>query len=156
MWMRQVIILGSREDETRGAMRMRSVKPVRTKPVRKTSPCLVQERVCPNWREQVSSVTRWLDYLFNIWSLPTLQVCPTALKLPNRFNFLNNSHLIHSQNFAKGQSSEISPNLVTLKAGPVKNCEDSSKHIFTKLHNFSLIFSRKLLLTLSWKQTILQ
>ena len=32
----------------------------------------------------VSSVTRWLDYLFNIWLLTTVEICPKALKFAQK------------------------------------------------------------------------
>ena len=32
-------------------------------------------------KEDPSSVTRWLDYLFNIWSFTTMKISPIAFKI---------------------------------------------------------------------------
>ena len=64
------------------------------------------------------SVTRWLDYFFNIWTFTSMKVsgkgynvCQSRLHiLPN----FNNPSLIAQRLLNCCQSGEISPNLVTL------------------------------------------
>ena len=65
-----------------------------------------------------TSVTWWLDYLFNIWPFTTMRMCPKYLKFTKVCTKLCQ---IQNEPFQNGQScsttclsGEISPNLITL------------------------------------------
>ena len=65
-----------------------------------------------------TSVTWWLDYLFNIWPFTTMRMCPKYIKITK---VCSKVWHIQKEPFQNGQSclasclsGEISPNLVTL------------------------------------------
>ena len=63
------------------------------------------------------SVTRWLDYLFNIWAFTTMLICPKSLKLPEQaqdFAKYNLNPPKWPKTLKKFPSGKISQNLVTL------------------------------------------
>ena len=71
-----------------------------------------------NWGQLVSSPTRCLNWLLNVWLFTTMKIYPIALKIcPCRFKILAITKLTLTKNdadFRSIQSGEISPNLVTL------------------------------------------
>ena len=93
----------------------------------------------PNWFS--ISVTRWLNYLFNIWPFTAMKVCTISKKIcQNIFKVQKNLKI--AKDISKfAHSSKISPNLVTLFAMYVTMLEYSHiEHVWnwdsnTQLNN---------------------
>ena len=63
-----------------------------------------------------TSVTWWLDYLFNIWPFTTMRMCPKYIKIyQSMWKIIQNEHFQNGRSCLNSWlSGEILPNLVTL------------------------------------------
>ena len=82
------------------------------------------------------SVTKWLDYWFNVWLFRTIEM-PNSIKcFQSRFKIMPNTAWISPRKFAKDYI--FKPNLVTLL---------QSEFQFSKLHSFIYFWNCKLQIT---------
>ena len=101
----------------------------------------------------MGSVTRWLDYFFNIWPFTTMKVCyfgKMFAKVGLKFCQLRNKPSKDCQRVSKFyQSDEPSPNLVTLVMGFLSNPSHfASIHGSKSVLRFLFMFALMVYLTI--------